>query len=149
MSTTVTLIGRLGADPEMRFTQGDKSIASFNLVTSKSTKRPDGTWDESETTWHRVEVWEEFAENVVESLRKGMQVIVYGREFMDTYTTKDGAERQSLKVAAYSIGPDLKRGVFQKVESASGGARGTAGGNGAASFDDPWATPVQDDIPPF
>jgi single-strand DNA-binding protein len=142
--TYVTLVGRLGADPEMRFTQGGKSIASFSLVTSKSTKRPDGGWDESETTWYRVEVWEEFAENVVESLRKGMQVIVVGRQFMDTYTTKDGAERQTLKVAAYSIGPDLKRGVFQKVEST--GARGSAT---PRPSDDPWSTPVQDDIPPF
>lgn len=145
--TYVTLVGRLGADPEMRFTQGGKSIASFSLVTSKSTKRPDGGWDESETTWYRVEAWEEFAENVVESLRKGMQVIVVGRQFMDTYTAKDGSERQTLKVAAYSIGPDLKRGVFQKVEST--GARGSAGGNGARVADDPWAAPVQDDIPPF
>ena len=146
--TYVTLVGRLGADPEMRFTQGGKSIASFSLVTSKSTKRPDGTWDESETTWYRVEAWEGFAENIVESLRKGMQVIVVGRQFMDTYTAKDGTERQTLKVAAYSVGPDLKRGVFQKVEMA-GGARGTAGGNGAGGFDDPWSAPVQDDIPPF
>jgi single-strand DNA-binding protein len=89
-------------------------------------------------------VWEEFAENVVESLRKGMQVIVVGRQFMDTYTTKDGAERQTLKVAAYSIGPDLKRGMFQKVEST--GARGSAT---PRPSDDPWSTPVQDDIPPF
>jgi single-strand DNA-binding protein len=140
MSTDITLVGRLGGDPEIRFTQAGKSVASFSLVTSKSTKQPDGSWVESETTWYRVEAWDTLGENVVESLRKGYQVIVKGRVFMDTYTTKDGAERQSLKVNAYAIGPDLKRGVFQKVETAGVAAR---------PIDDPWSTPVQDDIPPF
>jgi single-strand DNA-binding protein len=140
MSTNVTLIGRLGGDPEIRFTQAGKSVASFSMVTSKSTKQPDGSWVESETTWYRVEAWEGLGENAVESLRKGDQVIVVGRQYMDTYTAKDGSERQSLKVNAYSIGPDLKRGVYRKAESA---------GVAVKPLDDPWATPVQDDIPPF
>lgn len=140
MSTTVTLVGRLGGDPEIRFTQLGKSIASFSMVTSKSTKQPDGSWLESETTWYKVEAWEGLGENVVESLRKGDQVIVVGRLYMDTYTARDGAERQSLKVNAYSIGPDLKRGVYRKAEAAGVAAR---------PIDDPWAAPVQDDIPPF
>lgn len=140
MSATVTLVGRLGGDPEIRFTQTGKSVASFSLVTSKSTKQPDNTWVESETTWYRVEAWDSLGENVVESLRKGDQVIVVGRLFMDSYTAKDGSEKQSLKVNAYSIGPDLKRGVYRKTDTAAVAAR---------PVDDPWGAPVQDDIPPF
>lgn len=142
MSTTVTVIGRLGGDPELRFTQAGKSVASFSVVTSKSTKRQDGTWDESETTWYRVEAWESLGENVVESLRKGDQVIVHGRLFMDSYKAKDGSERQSLKINAYSIGPDLKRAPYRKAEMVSAGR--------PAVQDNPWDAPtVQDDIPPF
>ena len=110
------------------------------MVTSKSTRQPDNSWVESETTWYRVEAWEGLGENAVESLRKGDQVVVVGRLFMDTYTATDGSERQSLKVNAYSIGPDLKRGVFRRAEGA---------GVSAKPVDDPWSSPVQDDIPPF
>lgn len=141
MSINVTLVGRLGGDPEMRFTQSGKSIASFSMVTSKSSKQADGTWDESETTWYRVDAWDALGENVVESLRKGDEVIVVGRLYMDTYQGKDGQQRQSLKVNAYSVGPNLKRGAW--------GARQTTAAPAAAATDNPWGAPVQDDIPPF
>ena len=144
MSTPVTVIGRLGGDPELRFTQSGKSIASFSMVTSKSSQRTDGTWDESETTWYRVEAWESLGENVVECLRKGDAVIVYGRMYMDSYQAKDGSgERQSLKVNAYSIGPDLKKAPYRKAD-ASAPARPAASG----SSDNPWTAPAGD-IPPF
>ena len=93
MSANVTLVGRLGGDPELRFTQSGKAVASFSMVTSKSTRNADGSWDESETTWYRVDVWETLAEAVVESLNKGDSVIVVGRVYMDSYKGKDGQER--------------------------------------------------------
>ncbi len=143
MSTNVTITGRLGGDPELRFTAQGKAVASVSLVSSKSTKLPDGNWEDTETTWYRVTVWDTMAENVAESLTKGDAVIVVGRLFMDTYTDKMGQERQSLKVNAYSIGPDLKRAAWRK-NAMSGGTGSTP----ARVNDDPWSTPA-DDIPPF
>lgn len=141
MSANVTIMGRLGADPEIRFTKSGTSVASFSLVSSKSSKRDDGGWDESETTWYRVDAWDRLGENVTESLRKGDAVVVVGRLYMDTYTGRDGAERQSLKVTAYSVGPDLKRGAWAKREAAL---------TAPAATDDPWGSSApQDDIPPF
>jgi len=144
MSTNVTITGRLGGDPELRFTAQGKAVASFSLVSSKSTKLPNGSWEESETTWYRVTAWDSMGENVAESLTKGDSVIVVGRLFMDTYTDKMGNERQSLKVNAYSVGPDLKKVPWRKAHGNV--AAGTPAG---VIADDPWATPASDDIPPF
>lgn len=138
MSTNVTVVGRLGADPEMRFTPAGKSVASFSLVSSKPVKQPDGSWEDTEKTWYRVSAWDSLGESIVESLHKGQQVIVVGRLYMETYKDRDGNERQSLKINAYSVGPDLKRGVYRQVETA--GARATS-----SPVVDPWA----DDAPPF
>lgn len=141
MSINVTLEGRLGGDPEIRFTQAGKAVASFSMVTSKSRKQDNGEWLESETTWYRVSAWDSLGENVVESLRKGDMVVVTGRLFMDTYTDKAGGERQSLKVEAYNVGPSLKRAQWGRKE----GAALPASSSAAA---DPWST-GGDDVPPF
>ena len=143
MSTNVTLTGTLGQDPELKFTAAGKAVASLSVVTSKSVKTDSG-WDNSEETWWRVTAWEKLAENIVDSLKKGDPVIVVGRSFMDSFTDKTGAERQSLKVNAYNIGLDLKRRsvtVNRIVRDSSPAA--------APDADDPWATPAQDDAPPF
>ena len=142
MSTNVTISGRVGGDPELRFTPQGKAIATFSLVSSKSTRNADGSWDESETTWYRVTAWEQLGETVVESIGKGDAVIVVGRLYMDTYQGKDGSEKQSLKVNAYDIGPSLKRAAWRKGEK-------VGAGRVAAPVEDPWADAVQDDIPPF
>jgi single-strand DNA-binding protein len=148
MSTPVTIVGRLGSDPEIRFTQAGKAVASLSVVTSKKTKNPDGSWGEdTEVTWYDVSVWEEFGENVVESLTKGDPVIVSGRLYMDTYQGKDGQERRSLKVAAYHVGPDLKWGAWSKRGASNNSAPRSA--PRPAAVEDPWAPPVQEDIPPF
>lgn len=142
MSTNVTLEGRLGGDPEIRFTQGGKAVASFSMVTSKSRKQDNGEWLESETTWYRVSAWDALGENVVESLRKGDAVIVTGRQYMDEYVDKNGEKRQSLKVEAYNVGPSLKRAQWGRKETA--GMPSSA----PAVAADPWST-GGDDIPPF
>lgn len=138
MSVNVTLEGRLGGDPEIRFTKDGKAVASFSMVTSKSRKQDNGEWLESETTWYRVTAWDTLGENVVESLTKGDLVIVTGRLFMDSYTDKEGQQRQSLKVEAYNVAPSLKRAKWGKAEMAA--AR-------SAVAADPWAG--GDDTPPF
>jgi len=143
MSTSVTLIGRVGTEPELKFTNSNKAVASFSMVTSRNYKDDAGDWQETETTWWRVTVWDKQGENVTESVRKGDNVIVQGRAFMDTYTDKDGFERQSLKVQAYNVALDLKRATAsaKRIER-------SAGNTGVTPVDD-WMTPGQNDIPPF
>jgi single-strand DNA-binding protein len=143
MSTNVTLTGTLGRDPELRFTPQGKAVVSLNVVTSKSVKTDDGKWENQEETWWRVTAWEQLAENIADSLTKGDPVIIVGRSFMDSYTDKDGNERQSLKVNAYNVGVDLKRrkASVNRVERA---VKPAGGG------DDQWMTPADPfDAPPF
>jgi single-strand DNA-binding protein len=149
MSTTVTLVGRLGDDPQIRFTQGGKSVASFSMVTSKSRKNEQTQqWEESETTWYRVEAWDAFGESIVESLAKGDAVIVVGRLFTESFTGKDGNQRTSLKVAAYSVGPDLKRRKWLRGEKAGQSQAAQTRGMDQMPIDDPWQ-PKQDEEIPF
>lgn len=138
MSTTVHLTGRLGADPELRFTPAGKAVASFNLVTSKNTRDEQGNWTESETTWWRVSAWDAMAENIAESLSKGDAVIVIGRAHMQSYEDRDGNTRQSLTVQAYNVGPDLKRAQakVQRTQRQPG-----TGSPDSDTAGDPWATP--------
>lgn len=146
MSYNVALTGRLGGDPELRFTPQGKAVASFSMVTSKPVKQDNGSWEDTETTWHRVTVWDQQGENVAESLRKGDEVIVIGREFMDEYTDKEGNARQSLKVNAYTVGPSLKKATVE-VRRVNRATAATA----PAAADDPWATtlPGAAEEPPF
>lgn len=140
MSTPVNLIGRVGSDPELRFTPNGKAVASFPVVTSRNFKDSDGKWQESETTWWRVSVWEKQAEHVVESLRKGDSVVVNGRAYMESYADKDGVSRQDLRVQAYNVALDLKRNAASasRTERSSGKPQ-----------TDQWSTGDQGDIPPF
>lgn len=138
MSTNVTIEGRLGGDPELRFTKSGKAVASLNLVSSKPTKTDAGDWEDTEVTWYTVEAWEGLGENAAESLRKGHSVIVTGRLFSEKFTTKDGRELTGLRVRAYNIGPSLKRDRWQhEGKSAPQGARKAEA--------DPWS----DETPPF
>lgn len=141
MSINVTLEGRIGGAPEIRFTSSGKPVASFSLVTSRSRKQDNGEWLESETTWYRVSAWDALGENVVECLGKGDAVIVTGRLFMDSYTDREGQEKQSLKVEAYNVAPSLKRARWTA-------ARDAAPRPAAREAVDPW-NPQSDDIPPF
>ena len=109
MSTNVTIEGRVGNDPEIRFTAAGKAVVKFSVVTSKNVKDADGKWSESETTWWRVTCWETLGENVADSVAKGTDVMITGRAYTDEWTDKDGMVRQSLAVTAYNVGVALKR----------------------------------------
>jgi single-strand DNA-binding protein len=139
VSVNVTIEGRLGQDPELRFTKSGKSVASISLVSSKPVKGDNGNWEDTEVTWYTVDAWEELGENAVESLRKGHNVIVFGRLYSEKFTTKDGRELTGLRVRAYNIAASLKKDKWQHA-----GKSGKAVAP-AAVQDNPWS----DDIPPF
>ncbi len=108
MAGDVTLRGRLGRDPELRFTQTGKPVASLSVVTDRRQKDADGNWESVDTTWWRVTCWDQLAENVAETLTKGDAVIVVGMASLQEYEGKDGDTRQSLSVNAWTVGTDLR-----------------------------------------
>lgn len=108
MSVPITFVGRLGGDPELRFTPQGKAVASFSVVTDKRRKNGD-EWESVDTTWWRCSVWEQQAEHVVESLVKGQLVIVSGHAYEQSWE-QDGSKRTRIEVRVEHIGPSLKAG---------------------------------------
>ena len=100
--TVITIIGNLTADPEMRFTPSGAAVASFTIAsTPRIFDRQTNEWKDAETLFMRCSIWREAAENVAESLAKGMRVIAQGRLQQRSYTTREGEQMCDLSVAAY------------------------------------------------
>jgi single-strand DNA-binding protein len=125
MSIQVTLVGRLGADPELKFGQNGKGICKLRVVTS-GRRMVDGKWEDVDTTWWSVTAFGPVAEQCVEYLSKGSAVVVVGKAKEDVWTDKDGNERRSVAVLADTVAQDL-RWLSQVGRS-----------KGAPIEDDPW-----------
>lgn len=149
--TTITVIGNLTSDPELRFTPSGSAVANFTIASTPRTfDRQSNEWMDGETLFLRASVWREAAENVAESLTKGMRVIVTGRLKSRSYETKEGEKRTVIELEVDEIGPSL-RYANVKVNRTQ---RGTQGGQGngyqgsanrqpeSGPQDDPWAVPV-------
>ena len=97
--TTITVIGNLTNDPELRFTPSGSAVANFTVASTPRTfDRQSNEWKDGETLFLRASVWREAAENVAESLTKGMRVIVTGRLTMRQYETREGEKRTSTEI---------------------------------------------------
>lgn len=164
--TVITVIGNLTADPELRWTQSGAAVADFTVASTPRTyDRNAGEWRDGDTLFVRCSVWRETAENVAESLRKGMRVIVQGRLTQRSYETPQGERRTVVELQVDEVGPSLRRARAQvtrvQAQAASAGgfgagaASGTGGGGWApsASLDagqhDPWGEPAAPSEPPF
>ena len=107
--TTITVIGNLTNDPELRFTPSGSAVANFTIASTPRTfDRNSNEWKDGETLFLRASVWKEAAENVAESLTKGMRVIVSGRLKSRSYETKEGEKRTVIELEVDEIGPSLK-----------------------------------------
>ena len=105
---TVTLVGNLTRDPEIRFFQGDKSVVNSALAVNKSYKEATGEWKE-ETTFVDLSIWQNAgAENLANSLTKGDRVIVTGVLKQNTWQAEDGTNRSKIEVTVFEIGPTMK-----------------------------------------
>ncbi len=102
MINKVTLIGNLGADPEVRHLEGGATVARFSLATNENYQDKDGNW-QTLTEWHNVVAWRSLAERVERSLKKGMLVYVEGKISYRKYTGQDGQERYVTDIVANSI----------------------------------------------
>lgn len=128
--TAITLVGNLTADPELRFTPSGAAVANFTVAsTPRQFDRQTNEWRDGEALFLNCAVWRQVAENVAESLTKGMRVIVQGRLKARSYETREGEKRTVFEVDVDEIGPAL-RYATAKVTKTSGGGGGQRGGGG-------------------
>ena len=109
MNPTITVTGRVGTIPELRFTQSGVAVCSFSVVTDRRTKNEQtGEWESHDTTWFRFTAWRQLAETITEEIDKGDAIIAEGRINLAEYETKDGQKGKSLEFLVFSLGKDLK-----------------------------------------
>jgi len=145
--TTITVIGNLTDDPELRFTPSGAAVAKFRVAsTPRYMDRASGEWKDGEPLFLSCTVWRQAAEHVAESLQRGARVIVSGRLRQRSYETREGEKRTVIELEVDEIGPSLRYATakVQKMSrsgSGGGGFGGSGGGgNQGGGFDDPWAT---------
>jgi single-strand DNA-binding protein len=128
--TQITVVGNLVADPELRFTASGQPVATFRVAsTPRVMDRTTNEWKDGDSLFLTCNVWRQAAENVAESLQRGMRVIVTGRLKQRNYETKEGEKRTVYEVEVDDVGPSL-RNASAKVARANrtGGAGGSGGG---------------------
>ncbi len=154
--TPITLVGNLTADPELRFTPSGAAVANFTVASTPRTfDRQTNEWRDGDAMFLSCAVWRQAAENVAESLQKGMRVIVQGRLKSRSYETREGEKRTVFEIDVDEIGPALKYATAKVSRTSGGGGQGgggqggggrpasSSGGGGNAGggySDDPWAT---------
>ena len=156
--TQITISGNLVDDPELRFTPSGQPVARFRVAsTPRFRDNASGEWKDGDSLFLSCNVWRQAAENVAESLQRGMRVIVSGRLRQRSYETKEGEKRTVFEVEVDEVGPSLRNATAKVVKAARGpgGGGGYGGGSGGGPpADDPWSTPAAagggfSDEPPF
>ena len=123
--TVITIIGNLTADPELRWTQSGAAVADFTVASTPRTyDRNAGEWRDGDTLFMRCSVWRDTAENVAESLRKGMRVIVQGRLTQRSHDTQQGERRTVVELQVDEVGPSLRRARAQVTRTTPSGGGG-------------------------
>jgi single-strand DNA-binding protein len=147
--TTITVVGNLTDDPELRFTPSGAAVANFTVAsTPRNFDKQTNEWTDGEAMFLRCSIWRQAAENVAESLQRGMRVVVQGRLKARSYETREGEKRTVFEIDVEEIGPSLKFAtakVNRVTRSGGGGYSGgsqPAQGGGGAPSEDPWATPA-------
>ena len=153
--TSITVIGNLVDDPELRFTPSGAPVANFRIASTPRTfDRQTNEWKDGDTLYLSCAVWRQAAENVAESLQRGMRVIVQGRLKSRQYETREGEKRTVFEIDVEEVGPSLRSAsakVTKTTRSGGGGGYsgggqsggGQSGGGGqSAPADDPWASPA-------
>jgi single-strand DNA-binding protein len=136
--TVITLVGNLVDDPELRFTPSGAAVAKFRVAsTPRYMDRQTNEWRDGDSLFLSCNVWRQAAENVAESLQRGMRVIVQGRLKQRSYETKEGEKRTVFEVEVDEVGPSL-RSATAKVNKTTRGGGGLAAGTVHA--EDPWAS---------
>jgi single-strand DNA-binding protein len=162
--TTITVVGNLTDDPELRFTPSGAAVAKFRIAsTPRTLDKASGEWKDGEPLFLACNIWRDAAEHVAESLQRGARVIVQGRLRQRSYETREGEKRTVYELEVDEIGPSLRYATakVQRMNRSGGGggggfgasggggnrpsggagsSSGANGGGGGGNFDDPWAT---------
>jgi single-strand DNA-binding protein len=158
--TQITLIGNLTNDPELRFTPSGAAVAKFTVAsTPRYMDRQTNEWKDGDTLFLQCQIWRQAAENVAETLTRGMRVIVSGRLKQRSYETKEGEKRTVFEVEVDEVGPSLRNATAKVTKTTRQG--GSSGGFSAPteSSDDSWSSTTSvgggwtsttsDEQPPF
>ena len=162
--TTITVVGNLTDDPELRFTPSGAAVAKFRIAsTPRHFDKASNEWRDGEPLFLSCQIWRQAAENVAESLQRGARVVLVGRLKQRTYETKEGEKRTVMELEVDEIGPSLRYATakVQKMQRSGGGSNGggssSGGGRSNNHPDDPWSSAKPagggqssfDDEPPF
>jgi len=158
--TVITVVGNLVDDPELRFTPSGAAVAKFRVAsTPRIFDRQTNEWKDGEGLFLTCSVWRQAAENVAESLQRGMRVVVQGRLKQRSYEDREGVKRTVYELDVEEVGPSLKNATAKVTKTTGRGGQGGYGGGqqgggnwgggpggggqqggGGAPADDPWAT---------
>ncbi|RSS80988.1 single-stranded DNA-binding protein [Streptomyces sp. WAC06614] len=157
--TVITVVGNLVDDPELRFTPSGAAVAKFRVASTPRTfDRQTNEWKDGESLFLTCSVWRQAAENVAESLQRGMRVVVQGRLRQRSYEDREGVKRTVFELEVDEVGPSLRNATAKVTKTTGrggqggygggqqGGGGGSWGGNsggpqgGGAPSDDPWAS---------
>ena len=129
--TSITVVGNLVADPELRFTPAGAAVANFRIAsTPRRFNRQTSQWEDGDAMYLTCNVWRQAAENVAESLSKGMRVIVQGRLRQRSYESREGERRSIFEVEVDEVGPSLSFATAQVTRASRGGGQGGYGNQG-------------------
>ena len=136
--TTITVVGNLTDDPDLRFTPSGAAVANFTVAsTPRFFDKQTNEWKDGESLFLTCNVWRQAAENAAESLQRGMRVIVQGRLKQRSYETREGEKRTVVELDVDEIGPSLKYATAKTTKTTRSGA---SSDSGPAGGHDPWAT---------
>ena len=146
--TVITVVGNLTADPELRFTPSGAAVANFTVAsTPRNFDRQSGEWKDGDALFMRCNVWRQAAENVAETLTRGMRVMVSGRLRQRSFETREGEKRTVVELEVDEVGPSLQvrhgqgqQGQPRQWRRRLRRRRLGGGGPAAAPVDDPWGS---------
>jgi single-strand DNA-binding protein len=150
----ITIVGNLVADPELKFTPSGQAVANFTVAqTSRSWDKDTNAWKDGSSIFMRCAIWRQAAENVAESLTKGMRVVVTGTLRQRSFEV-EGQKRSVIEMEAFEVGPSLRYATAKvnKVERSSTPKENPWGGGeggDTASTSSPWGETSKGETPPF
>lgn len=138
---TVTLVGNITDDPELRFTPSGAAVANFTVAVNRRFKNGD-RWEDRLDGFFRCSCWRDMAENAAESLQKGTRVVVVGRLNQRSWEDQEGNKRSAVEVQVDEVAPSLKWATasIQKSQRSGGGSSAPSSGDTGGGAD--WSTPA-------